>query len=68
MHFCKLPPKVISYRDFEKFGNERFMNFSYYTISEEQIDCSKNPDTFFEIGQHVLNKHAPRKIVYSWKQ
>ena len=28
MHFRKLPPKIISYRDFKKFDNERFMDSS----------------------------------------
>ena len=38
MHFCKLPPEVISYRDFEivenerskTFENERFMDSLYF--------------------------------------
>ena len=64
MHFCKLPPKVINYRDFKKFDNERFMNSLHYTLSEEQFDYSKNPDKFFETCQTVLNKHAPRKKKY----
>ena len=29
-----------------------------------QIDCSKNPDNFYEISQNVLNKHTPRKKKY----
>ena len=65
MHFRKLPPKVIHYRDFKKFGNERFMDSLHYALGEEQIDYSKNPDKFFEISQNVLNKHAPRKKKYS---
>ena len=64
MYFCKLPPKVINYRDFKKFDNDRFMGFLNYTLGEEQIDYSKNPDKFFEISHNVLNKHAPRKKKY----
>ena len=41
------PLKVINYRDFKKFGNERFMNLLLYTPNEERIDYSKNPDIFF---------------------
>ena len=26
MHFHKLPPKFVSYRDFKQFENERFIN------------------------------------------
>ena len=61
MHFRKLPHKIINYRDFKKFDNERFMNSLHYTLSEEQVDYNKNPGKFFETCQVVLNKHAPRK-------
>ena len=64
MHFRKLPPKVINYRAFKKFDNERFMNSLQYTLSEERIDCSKNPDRFFEISHTVLNTYAPKKKKY----
>ena len=40
------------------------MDSLHYTLSEEQIDYSKNPDKFFEISQNVLNKHVPRKKKY----
>ena len=69
MHFRKLPPKFFNYRDFKKFGKERFIDSLHYTLSEEQINYSKNPDKFFEISQNVLSKHAPRKKeLYSWEQ
>ena len=61
MHYCKLPLKVINYRDFKKFDYERFIDSLHYTLSEEQIGHSKNPDKVFEISQNVLKKHAPRK-------
>ena len=64
MNFRKLRPKVINYRDFKKFDNEKFMDSLHYTLSEEQIDYSQNPDKFFEIGQNVLNNRAPRKKKY----
>ena len=38
-----------------------FMNSLHYTLSEKQIDYSKNPDKFFEISQNILKKPAPRK-------
>ena len=40
------------------------MDSLHYTLSEEHIDKSKNPDKFFEISQNVLNKHIPRKKKY----
>ena len=64
MHFRKLPLKVINYRNFKKFDNERFMNSLQYTLNEERIDYSKNPDKFFEICHTVLNTHAPKKKKY----
>ena len=64
IHFRKLPPKVINFRDFKKFDNERFIDSLHYTLSEEQIDYSKNSDKFFEISQNVLKKLAPRKKKY----
>ena len=64
MHFRKLPPKVINYRDFKKFHNERFMNSSLYTLNDARIDYSKNPNKFFEICHTVLKTYAPKKKKY----
>ena len=64
MHFRKLSPKVINYRDFENFNNERFMNSLQYTLIEKRIDYSKNPDKFFEICHTVLNTHVPKNKTY----
>ena len=57
IRFRKLPPKVISYRDFKNFENERFMN----CLQSAHVNHVKNPDLFFNICHEVLNKHAPRK-------
>ena len=64
MHFRKLPPEVVNYSDCKIFDNKRFQNSLHYTLSEEQIYYSKNPDKFFEITQNVLNKSALRKKKY----
>ena len=65
MHFRKLPLKVISYRDFKTFENERFITSLQSTLESQNIDYIKNSitlkDLFFEICQKVLNHHAPRK-------
>ena len=45
-HFRKLPPKVIRYRDFKKFENERFMDFLYLALNSQNIDYTKNSDLF----------------------
>ena len=60
MHFRKLPPKVISYRDFKTFGNEIFMDSLYLALNSQNIDYNKNPDLFFNICQNELNHHASR--------
>ena len=49
MHFWKLTPKVISYRDFKKFENERFMDSLYLAINSQNTDFTKNLDFFFNI-------------------
>ena len=40
------------------------MDSLHYTLGEEQMDYSKNPDKFFKDSQNVLNKHAPSEKKY----
>ena len=60
MHFRKLPPKVISYRDFKKFDNERFMDSLQHNLGQESIDWGKNSDKFFGVCHTIFNAHAPK--------
>ena len=53
MHFRKLSPKIINYRDFKKFDNERFTHSLQYALSEEHVDYSKNPEPFFYYDQRI---------------
>ena len=62
--FRKLPPKVVTYRDFKKFGNERFMVFLKLTLNSQDVDYTKNPQLFFELCRNELEHHAPRKKKY----
>ena len=64
MHFRKLRPKVISYRDFTKFENERIMDSPYLALNIQNIDYTKNLDLFFNIHQNELNHRAPREKKY----
>ena len=64
MHFCKLPPKVISYRDFKKFENKRFKDSLNFALNSQNIDYTKNLDLFFNRCQNELNHHFPRKKKY----
>ena len=54
MHFRKLPPNVISYRDYKSFENERFMDSLILALNSRNIDYTKNPDVFFEVCQMSL--------------
>ena len=65
MHFRDFPAKVINYRDFKKFNNKRFMNSLLYTLSEEHIDSSKNPDKSFVICDilYSIPMHPKRKSI-----
>ena len=47
MHFRKLLPKIISYRDYKSFENERFMDALILALNSRKIDYTKNPDVFF---------------------
>ena len=60
-HFRKVLHKVVSYRDFKAFGNERFMNLQF-TLREESTDYIKNPDKSFELFHILLNTRAPKKV------
>ena len=44
------------------------MNSLQYTLSEELVDYSKNPDKSYQNFYSVLNNHAPRKKeMHLWK-
>ena len=68
-HFRKLPQKVVTYRNFKKFENERFMDFLKLTLNSQDNDCTKNPQLFFELRWNEPEHHAPRKKkVPPWEQ
>ena len=65
MNFRRLPSKRITYRDFKKFDNEWFMNSLQSVLFDPRADYNiRDPDTFFQINQKVLDNHAPRKKKY----
>ena len=61
IHFRKLPPKVVTHRDFKKFENERFVGSLKLTLNSPDVDYTKNPQIFFELCQNEIEPHAPRK-------
>ena len=46
-HFRKLPPKFVTYRDFKKFENEKFMHSLKLTLNSQDVDSTKNTQLFF---------------------
>ena len=65
MHFRKLPPKIISYRDFKKFDNERFMDSLQHTLGQESFDLSKTLINFITfVIQYLTPMRRIRKIIY----
>ena len=70
IHFQKLPPKIIKYKDFKKFGNESFMIFLQYTLSEElknKLITSKTWTHFVKFFIVFLTITHPEKKVCSGK-
>ena len=59
MGFQKKLPKIITYRDYKKFVNAKFLddvnNFAF-----DKLDVSKFKETIFKI----FDKHAPIKQKY----
>ena len=57
--FQKLPPKIVNYRDYKKFGNENFsLDISKFEFGTSDLEGFKN--TIF----CSFNKHAPTKGKY----
>ena len=67
-NFRKLPRKIVTYRDFKRFENERFIDSLRVTLNNLDVNYTKNLKLFFELCRSELEHHAPRKKkVYSWE-
>ena len=66
MHFRKLPPKVITYRNFSNYENANFINSLNDVLNEHenQEHLLNDPDCFYKVCVEVLNRHAPQKKKY----
>ena len=66
MHFRKVPPKVITYRNFSKYDNAKFINSLNDVLyeHENQEHLLNYPDSFYKVCAEVLNRHAPLKKIY----
>ena len=68
MDFWRLPAKLIAYRDFKKFDNERFINSLQSVLSDTHADYNIcDLDIFFQICQKVLDNHALQKKKYIYQ-
>ena len=62
MHFRKVPPKIISYRDFMKLCNNDFFSEQQSIIScYNNRSLETNFDSFFQVCIDVFDRHAHRK-------
>ena len=66
MHFRKLPPRIISYRDFSNYHNANFINSLTEVLfkGENTESFVKDPDCFYKVCTEFLNQHAPHKKKY----
>ena len=66
MHFRKLPPRVISYRDFSNYHNANSINSltEVFFEGENTESFVKDPNCFYKVCTEVLDQHAPCKKKY----
>ena len=59
--YDKLPPKIIKYRDYSNFIEERFLYELEFCMTNNTIE---NYSEFENIFTNILNRHAPLKTKY----
>ena len=65
MHFPKMKPQVISYRNYKDFHNETFLDSLKHELNVQgQFLNEKGLDAFSTICTEVFDKHAPKKKRY----
>ena len=72
MHYSKVPPKTINYRDYKKFSNINFLNF-FKEVFQLKPQMTKMVQYIsllvhgqkFSINKHVpfMNKHILKEIM-----
>ena len=65
--FQKLDPKIIYYRDYQKYNNYSFRQDLLSTLIMENVNLSNGHQRFIDIYIYMksLDKFAPRKKKYS---
>ena len=62
LHFSRLRPKVITYRNYKKFDEEKFLNdLKEKNIKIDEKDPKQNYQSFTKTFLTFVNKHAPLK-------
>ena len=62
LHFSRLRPQVITYRNYKKFHEEKFLNDLKETnIIMNEKDPNQNYQSFTKTFLTIVNKHAPLK-------
>ena len=63
--FCKIDPKIISYRDYSNFCNDSFRDSLLHNMPDRLIgNCVKDFDNFTKTCNIILEEHAPCKKKY----
>ena len=66
MTFQKLKSRVMNYRDYKHFNNERFRDDLLFERSNSYLEFDNNSfDEFINICRSTLDQHAPRKQKYA---
>ena len=66
MLFQKLKPRVINYRDYKHFNNERFKDDLLSEILNSYLQFNNNSfDEFFNMFRSTLGQHALQKQKYA---
>ena len=64
-HFCKLPPKIVTDKDFKRFENKRFVDSLRVTLNNQDVNYTKNCFSNY-VGVN-LNIMLHGKKVHSWE-
>ena len=65
MTFQKLKPRVMNYRDYKHFNNERFRDDLLSGISNSYLEFDNSFDEFSNMCRSTLDQHALRKRKYA---
>ena len=64
MHFPKIKPQVVSYRKYEDFYKETFLDSLRDELNvQRQFLNEKRLDAFSTISTESFDKHAPKKVI-----